>query len=168
MGSAGHMGSAGQTTALAPQAENALAHFPTFEHVVDLIRANRDVKLLVEVESNLRLAAYQPGRIEFTPTPNAPGDLAQNLGNALQRWTGNRWAVSLVNSGTAPTILEARNAAQDALKAEATDHPLMQAVLAAFPKSKITAIRSAADIASHAEAEALPEVEDEWDPFEED
>nr|WP_281248871.1 DNA polymerase III subunit gamma/tau [Roseovarius marisflavi] len=166
--SSGPMGSAGQTTALAPQVESALAHFPTFEHVVDLIRANRDVKLLVEVESNLRLAAYQPGRIEFTPTPNAPGDLAQNLGNALQRWTGNRWAVILVNSGTAPTIIEARNAAQDALKAEATDHPLMQAVLAAFPKSKITAIRSAADIASHAEAEALPEVEDEWDPFEED
>ena len=107
-------------------------------------------------------------RIEFAPTEDAAPDLAQKLGSALQRWTGNRWAVILVNSGTAPTIIEARNAAQDALKAEATDHPLMQAVLAAFPKSKITAIRSAADIASHAEAEALPEVEDEWDPFEED
>ena len=38
--------------------------------VRELIRANRDVRLLVEVETTLRLAAYQPGRIEFVPTDN--------------------------------------------------------------------------------------------------
>ncbi|OAN71849.1 DNA polymerase III subunit gamma/tau [Sulfitobacter sp. EhC04] len=158
--------SSGAVTALAPQADAALARFPSFEHVVELIRANRDVKLLVEVETTLRLAAYQPGRIEFTPTDSAPRDLAQRIGAKLQQWTGNRWAVSVVNGAEARTIAEVRDAKENALRADAQAHPLMQAVLATFPKARITAIRTPEQVAALAETEALPEVEDEWDPFE--
>ncbi|KAJ04492.1 DNA polymerase III subunit gamma/tau [Sulfitobacter mediterraneus] len=161
-------GGGNPVTALATDADTALARFPTFHHVVELIRTNRDVKLLVEVETSLRLVAYQPGRIEFTPTDNAPRDLAQRLGAKLQQWTGNRWAVTVVNDGDSETIAEVRDAKDLALRQEAEDHPLMQAVLAQFPKAKITAIRTPEDIAAAAVQEALPEVEDEWDPFEED
>jgi len=157
---------AGQTTALAQDIDAALSRFPTFDHVVELIRANRDVKLLVEVETTLRLAAYQPGRIEFVPTDKAPRDLAQRLGHRLQGWTGNRWAVTIVNDGGRETIAEVRDAKELALKADAEAHPLMQAVLAKFPHAKITAIRTPEQIAAEAVEEALPEVEDEWDPFE--
>jgi len=163
---ASNPGPQGQTTALAQDLDAALARFPTFEHVVELIRVNRDVKLLVEVETCVQLAAYQPGRIEFVPTDDAPRDLAQRLGQKLQLWTGNRWAVSLVNEGGAETIAQIRDARELALKAKAEDHPMMQAVLAQFPKARITAIRTPEDIAAAATAEALPEVEDEWDPFE--
>jgi DNA polymerase-3 subunit gamma/tau len=158
----------GGRQALALAAETALAHYPTFEHVVELIRAHRDVKLLVEVETNMRLVSYRPGRITFQPTGNAPQDLSQRLGAALQRWTGNRWGISLVNEGGADTIAEQRDAAETALRHEVSRHPLVKAVLSAFPKAQITSIRTEADIAAEAGAEALPEVEDEWDPFEED
>ena len=157
---------AGQAAALASEPSAALALYPTFEHVLELIRHNRDVKLLVEVETSLQLAAYQPGRIEFVPTDNAPRDLAQRLGAKLQLWTGNRWAVTIVNSGGAPTIASIRDAKDNALREEAEEHPLMQAVMAQFPRAKITAIRTPQDIAAAAVEEALPEVEDEWDPFE--
>lgn len=158
--------SSGSVTALAPQIDAALARFPSFEHVVELIRANRDVKLLVEIETTLRLGAYQPGRIEFSPTETAPRDLAQRLGAKLQQWTGNRWAVTIVNGAETETIAEVRDAKDNALRADAQAHPLMRAVLAAFPKARITAIRTPAQIAAMAVTEALPEVEDEWDPFE--
>jgi DNA polymerase III subunit gamma/tau len=166
--SGGGHGSGGPVMALAQDTEQALARFPSFEHVVDLIRANRDAKLLVDVETGIRLAAYRPGRIEFQPTPKAPNDLAARLGSALQRWTGNRWVVTLVKEGGGETIAEKRDAADLALKREAAQHPMVQAVLAVFPKAKITEIRSYDDIAAEAQAEALQEVEDEWDPFEED
>ncbi|TMV06796.1 DNA polymerase III subunit gamma/tau [Ruegeria sediminis] len=156
------------TAALAQDLQAALARYPTFEHVVELIRANRDVKLLVEVETGVRLVSYQPGRIEFTPSEQAPSDLAQRLGTSLQRWTGNRWAVSVVSNGDAPTIAEIRDAADTALRAEAESHPLVQAVLAQFPKARIIRIETPEQRASQVETEALPEVEDEWDPFEED
>ncbi|GAA6188361.1 DNA polymerase III subunit gamma/tau [Litorivita sp. NS0012-18] len=161
-------GGSGPVAMLAEEPNAALARYPSFEHVIELIRANRDAKLLIEVETTLRLAAYQPGRIEFTPTDRAPADLAQRLGASLQRWTGNRWAVIVVNGSDAQTVAERRDAKDNAIKAEAAAHPLVQAVLLAFPRARITEVRTAEDIAATAQAEALPEVEDEWDPFEED
>ena len=163
-----HGAARGPVAQLVVDADQALARFPTFEHVIELIRVNRDVKLLVEIETCLRLAAYQPGRIEFVPTDDAPRDLAPRLAARLQGWTGNRWAVSVVNEGGAETIAEIRDAKARALREEAESHPLVQAVLSAFPKAKITQIRTPEDIAAEAETEALAEVEDEWDPFEED
>ncbi|MDX1780119.1 MAG: DNA polymerase III subunit gamma/tau [Thalassovita sp.] len=160
--------SGGPVMALAQDAEQALARYPSFDHVVELIRSNRDMQLLVHVETGLRLAAYQPGRIEFVPTPDAPRDLAQRLGSALQRWTGNRWAVTVVNEGGGETIDEKRNAKETALRAEAEAHPMVQAVLSSFPKAKITKIRTQEELTAKAQQDALQEVEDEWDPFEED
>ena len=159
-------GGSGPVAALALQVSSALARYPSFEHVVELIRTNRDVKLLVEVEGGVRLVSYQPGRIEFTPSAQAPRDLAARLGSALQNWTGARWVVSIAPDGDAPTIAEVRDAAENALREKATAHPLVQAVLESFPKAKIKRIRTPEELAAEVAAEALPEVEDEWDPFE--
>ena len=46
------------------------------------------------------------------------------------------------------------------------DNPLVQAILDAFPGAKITQIRTQAAMAAEAAAQSLPEVEDDWDPFE--
>ena len=86
----------------------------------------------------------------------------------MQLWTGNRWAVTIVGKSDAETIAEVRDAKENALKSQAENHPLMQAVMATFPGAKILSIRTPQDIAAAAVAEALPEVEDEWDPFEDE
>ncbi|MFG5380666.1 DNA polymerase III subunit gamma/tau [Yoonia sp. R2-816] len=156
----------GAQTAVA-LATDALHHYARFEDVVELIRAHRDVKLLVEVETGLRLVSYQPGRIEVNPTPDAAPDLIGRLGSRLQAWTGNRWAISVADGG-APTIAEVRDAAENAIRSEAEQHPLVRAVIAAFPKAKITEIRTEAEKAQDALEDALPEVDEEWDPFDED
>jgi DNA polymerase-3 subunit gamma/tau len=158
----------GAATALARQPDEALARYQRFEQVVDLIRSNRDAKLLIDVETGLRLVRYAPGRIEFTPTEDAPRDLAARLGGALGRWTGVRWGVSVVSGGTEATIAETRDAAAEALRRSAMAHPMMQAVLDAFPGARIVNIRTQEEIAAEASVEALPEVDDEWDPFAED
>lgn len=158
----------GAATALAVAPETALARYARFEDVVELIRHNRDVKLLVEVETGLRLARYAPGRIEFTPTEDAPPDLAARLSQRLQTWTGARWGVSVVSDANVPTIAETRDADQIEAKREAMKNALVQAVFEAFPDSEITEIRTASELEQHAAEEALPEVEDEWDPFEAD
>ncbi|SHJ58366.1 DNA polymerase-3 subunit gamma/tau [Shimia gijangensis] len=158
----------GTVTALAQQPETALARFATFDHVIELIRKNRDGKLLMDIEADMRLVSYRPGRIEFVPTATAPSDLAQRLGARLQSWTGNRWAVIIVNEGGTETIVEKRNAARTALEAEALKHPMVQAVKDAFPRAKIIDIKTQQEIVAEAQADALPEVDEEWDPFEED
>ena len=153
---------------LALQAESALARFASFEHVVELIRHHRDVPLLKDVEEDLRLVSYSPGRIEVVPTETARPDLLQRLGTRLQHWTGNRWAISAASSGGAPTISETRDAEETDRKAKAAAHPMVQAVMAEFPEAKIVDVRTRAEITQEAEEEALQEVEGEWDPFEDD
>ena len=159
-------------TATAPAlAESQLQVYASFESVVELIRQKRDMLLLNEVETSLRLARYSPGRIEFEPAPGARPDLASRLGQRLQGWTGARWAVSVVSSGGAATLAEAREAGIAEVRADAAGNPLVQAILAAFPGARITDVRSPETLTAAAAEMALPpaepELDDDWDPFEE-
>jgi DNA polymerase III subunit gamma/tau len=159
-------------TAAAPAlAESQLTVYATFDAVIDLIRLKRDMVLLNEVETGLRLARYSPGRIEFEPAPGAKSDLAARLGQRLQGWTGVRWGVSVVSSGGAPTIAETRDTELDMARAEAAEHPIVQTILATFPGARITEIRSPETLIAQAAVTALPQaepdVDDDWDPFEE-
>ena len=159
----------GPVTSALPRhhSETALAQYPTFDHVLDLLRRG-DMSLLIDVEQGLRLAAYRAGRIEFTPTKEAKPYLASKLGSALQRWTHERWVVTVVPDCTAPTISEIKQARKDQNAQDAAEHPLVKAALQAFPGAKITRVDTDHDRQEQARAEALPEVEDEWDPFEQE
>ena len=154
-------------TALALDAETLALQYPTFESVLEIIRKFRDMKLLIDVENSIRLSSYMPGRIEFTPTKDAPKDLAQRLGQLLQSWTGFRWAVTVVSHCSAKTIQEHRNAEEAQLKLDAKLHPFVKTVFENFPKASITEIKSQAQIITEAARTKLPEIEGEWDPFEE-
>ncbi len=125
-----------------PHAEpQALAAYPDFDAVIALIRARRDMKLLVDVETHLRLAGYAPGRIDFEPGPAAPMALAGELARKLGDWTGLRWMISVVATGGAPSIAEVRRAEADSLRARALESPLVQAALALFPGASVKAVR---------------------------
>ncbi len=154
----------GPSAALA-LAEGGVRQFASFDAVVELIREKRDMTLLVEIETNLRLARFSPGRIEFEPTPAAQRDLAPRLAARLQEWTGTRWAVSVVGTGGTATIAEARDQVLATAKADAAQNPLVQAIMAAFPGAHIAAVRPL-NPEAEAAAEALPEADDNWDPFE--
>ena len=154
-------------TALALDTETLDLQYPTFESVLEIIRKFRDIKLLIDVENSVRLSSYVPGRIEFTPTENAPKDLAQRLGQLLQNWTGFRWAITVVGNCSGETIQEQRNAKDATLKREAKLHPFVKTVFDNFPKASIIEIKSQAEIVAEAKETGLPEIEGEWDPFEE-
>ena len=147
--------------------ETLALQYPNFESVLEIIRKFRDMKLLIDVENSIRLSNYVPGRIEFTPAEHAPKDLAQRLGRLLQNWTGFRWTITVVGDCSAETIQEQRNAEEEGLKNEAKLHPFVKTVFEKFPKASITEIKSQARIIAEAEESRLPEIEGEWDPFEE-
>ncbi|MCC5970110.1 MAG: DNA polymerase III subunit gamma/tau [Pararhodobacter sp.] len=159
-------GGGGGTQAALANEPSALAQYARFEAVVELIRTQRDMRLLMEVETHLRLVRYSPGRIEFEPTADAPSDLASRLAGRLQGWTGARWGVSVTGSGGAATITETRDTERRAREAHARENPLVKAIFEVFPKARITDFRDPEAAVQEAAIEALPEVEDEWDPFE--
>ena len=143
-------------------------HIYSFRDVIELIKLNRDIQLLVEVETCLRLASFSSGRIEFVPTNDAPANLAQKLGTKLTQWSGIRWAVSVVNEGGESTIAEMKLEESNKLNALAKEHKMVQAAFLVFPNAKITNIRSTESMTQEAAIESLPEVTEEWDPFEDD
>ena len=152
-----------------PNEAQALARFVRFDQVIDLIRSQRDMKLLLEVESNVRLSKYSPGRIEFQPTNNAPPDLATRLAQRLQTWTGVRWGVSVVSDGGGDTVVEQKAARRNDLVGRAMQHPLVTAALLRFPGSEIHNIKSLEEIIADPEEElAALMIDDDWDPFEDD
>jgi DNA polymerase-3 subunit gamma/tau len=148
-----------------------LAAYPDFEAVVAVIREKRDMALLMEVETCLRLVKYSPGRIEFQPTETAAPDLAARLAGRLQGWTGARWGVSVTATGGGATLAEQRATELGVKEDVALQNALVAAVFQCFPNAKISEIRDLKDAESVVAAEALPEVEDafdpDWDPFEE-
>lgn len=147
---------------------DALARFANFEDVIQLIRKHRDMKLLFEVESYLRLADYSPGRIEFEPTENAPSSLASQLAARLQNWTGVRWGVTVVNTGGGATIEEKRQERRNDLHTQALAHPLVQSVISAFPGAEIKAVK-APEFEASANEDIAPldpdDLDDDWDPI---
>ncbi len=164
-------GGGGPQAALAPQAGPDLSLYPTFDSIVALVESARDIKLLIEVKTALRLVSYSPGRLEVEVTDAAPRDLIQRLGRLLQTATGARWGITVASSGGGLTIEEQEQAKRRAVEDEVSQHPLMQAVLSRFPKARIAEIRSHADLEQEAAATALeeiPEEADDWDPFEDE
>ncbi|MBX2854604.1 MAG: DNA polymerase III subunit gamma/tau [Rhodobacteraceae bacterium] len=128
-----------------PQPNAATASSPSdFDGLVALIRAKRDAKLLVNVESYVRPGPVQRGAFEFSPVEGAPPDLAAVLGQRLTLWTGSRWIVSIADGHDAPTLAEIRRAKAEDLRARAEAHPLVQAVMATFPGAALETVRDLA------------------------
>ena len=156
-------------TQATPEAAVALA---SFDEVLALIREKRDAKLLIEVETGVRLVSCQPGRIAFEPAPSAPPGLAAELGRKLSQWTGARWMVSVVSEGGAPTLAERRAAETADLEARLRLHPLVRAALETFPGAELVAAAPAASgPAPDPAPEEPPEDPGDWadwepvDPF---
>jgi DNA polymerase-3 subunit gamma/tau len=136
-------GSPPVAAAVAP-AQPAVAPQPGSWREVVALMAGRDPLLHAQMVHDVHPVRVAPGRIELRPGPQAPRDLAQRLVTKLQEVTGARWAVSLVNEGGAATLAQqGRTAEQDRLTL-ARAHPLVQAVLAAFPGATIETVRDAA------------------------
>jgi DNA polymerase-3 subunit gamma/tau len=147
-----------QPMAATPQ----LALPATAEAVLALLEEKREMMLANHFINNLHVVRCEAGRLEFRPAQNAPSDLANKLGETLSRLTGTRWVISVAREGGEPTIATSRASADAASRGSAASHPLVQAVLAAFPKATIERVRP---LAAASEAVVIGEATTEEDDF---
>lgn len=140
-GAASSTGSAAPELYQAPLPQAQWPKLARFEDVVALASAERDALLMTQLESFVHLVRFEPGLIEFRPGDGAPADLPGKLAERLLRWTGQRWAVSLVQEGGAPTLAAQRKSADEKRQLEAHQHPVVAAIMDVFPGAKIAAVR---------------------------
>lgn len=89
---------------------------------------------------SVHLVRFAPPVIELRPQPEAPKDLSAKLAALLSELTGTRWTIAVSREAGEPTIAEQGNAADSARKTAAADHPLVRAILAAFPGARIDTV----------------------------
>jgi DNA polymerase III subunit gamma/tau len=118
----------------------ALAAPRSFRDIVALA-AEREPLLHGHLLHSVHPVAFAEGRIELRVDPRAPRDLAAQLLRLLDEATGRRWAVVLSNAEGGPTLAEQGRAAVAQREAAAIEHPLVQAILSAFPGARLEAVR---------------------------
>ena len=100
----------------------------------------REARLHSELLHHVHLVRYAPPSIELRPGEHAPRDLAPRLAALLQHATGERWTIALSHAQGEPTLAEQAAAAAAARRAEAHEHPLVRAIMDAFPGARIEAV----------------------------
>jgi DNA polymerase III subunit gamma/tau len=115
----------------------------TFADVVALIGHKRDAKLKIHLEDHVSLVKFDAttGSIDLFLLPGAPPEIANELREKLNTWTGKRWMIMLSKAAGAPAIGAVRREREAADMETLKAHPAVRAVLEAFPDAKIAEVR---------------------------
>jgi DNA polymerase-3 subunit gamma/tau len=132
----------------------------SFEDVVALIDAKRDIGLKLDVERFVRPISFRPGAITYEPAPGAPSNLAGRLVSRLKEWTGQPWLVAAEGGGGAESAWERQKREEREARVEIEADPFVRAVMDAFPGAEITSVRK---LAAAADAEPPPDETGEAD-----
>ena len=117
----------------------------SFRDVAQLASRQREAILHGQLLHAVHLVRFAPhrdggGLIELRPQPDAPRDLASNLARMLLEATGERWTIALSREDGEPTLAEQGRAADTERRSAAAEHPLVRAILDAFPGAAITQV----------------------------
>jgi len=112
----------------------------TFRDVVAWVGEQKEAMLHAHLLHSVHLVRFAPPVIELRPQADAPRDLSSKLSALLSEATGTRWTIAVSRDAGEATIAEQGNAADTARKTAAADHPLVKAILAAFPGARIDTV----------------------------
>ncbi len=142
---------AGGGTVSAAAAPAATPRLASFRDVTALVAERREAMLHAHLIHSAHLVRFAPPVIELRPNPEAPRDLASRLGTLLTEVTGTRWTIALSTAEGEPTVAEQGSAADTARRTAAADHPLVRAIMDAWPGARIDTVHDTA-----ADAYGLP------------
>lgn len=134
----------------------------SFADVVACAYKQNEMILAFNLENYASIVRFEFGCIEFYPLEKAPLNLANELAEKLNEWTGKRWLVSVVNKPGGMTLAQEAKKNEENLRKKMSVHPLVSAVIKTFPGAHLESVRLQKGI----EAD-LPETE-EFSAFQEE
>ncbi len=139
---------------IAAAAADAGPRLASFRDVTALVAEKREAMLHAHLIHSVHLVRFAPPVIELRPRQEAPRDLAPRLSALLSDATGTRWTIALSAAEGEPTVAEQGTAADTARRTAAADHPLVRAIMDAFPGARIDTVHDAT-----ADAYGLPAID---------
>jgi len=131
-------GAPARATAM-PEAEPG-PRLTSFREVAALVSERREAMLHGHLVHSVHLVRFAPPVIELRPQADTPRDLASRLAALLLEATGTRWTIALSAEPGEPTLAAQGVAADMARRGAAAEHPLVMAILEAFPGARIDAV----------------------------
>jgi DNA polymerase-3 subunit gamma/tau len=120
-----------------PNPASTAPQLASFRDVVALVANRREAMLHAHLVHSVHLVRFAPPVIELRPQADAPRDLASKLAALLTEATGTRWTIALSAADGTPTLADQGSAADAARRSAAADHPLVRAIMEAFPGARI-------------------------------
>lgn len=110
--------------------------------LIALAEKNGNRALPPLIRAYIRPVSFGDNQLEIGLAAGAPQAFVGDLAEALKSWTGARWMISVNSQADAQTLNELAAEREVAKKADASQHPTVQAILQAFPGATITGVRS--------------------------
>ena len=138
--------SAPAAPAVAPKASLELvsdkpAAVESFADAASLFEKNREILLYTQLQSDVRLVSFVPGRIELNLIKPLPRDFTAKIADSLTRWTGQKWQVIVSQEGGEASLHEQEIARKEKLEKEVSAHPLVASVMEQFPGAKLVGVQ---------------------------
>ncbi len=115
--------------------------FHSLADIVAYAYKQNEMMFAYNVETYVSLVSFEQGKIEFFPMDKAPNNLAGEMVEKLREWTGKQWIVTVVSRQGGQTLIQQARTNAENLKKTMPQHPLVTAVLKAFPGPRIDMIR---------------------------
>jgi DNA polymerase-3 subunit gamma/tau len=154
---------------VAPTASVAVQEAPvlrldTFEQLIALATEQRDIAIKTALERDVRLVAFENGRLEFAPMPGASPGLAADLTKRISDWTGKRWIVAVSSQEGQTPVREVAKAKQAEQIEDVRENPIVKSVLATFPGAEIIEVRDLRQAVAVSDEDAdLPDLPPDFD-----
>jgi len=146
-----------------PQAApTAFASPTTYDELIALAGAKRDVLVMHALKSSLRPIAFADGNLEVALVEGADASIIQTLTARLKLWTNRHWLVSLkTTTEVIPTHREIEQQKVEAERQAAHQDPLVAAILELFPGSSVQVRTKEEQIPVEAYADAIRDEEED-------
>ena len=110
--------------------------------IVALAETNGEMLLAARIRNHVKLVSLKPGNLQIGLVGAAPDQLAGDIARYLSQWTGQRWLVSLSESGGSQTLAEEQRDADEKLRDTIASEPLVAQILGIFPGASIDEIKN--------------------------
>ncbi|TCP98040.1 DNA polymerase-3 subunit gamma/tau [Sphingomonas sp. PP-F2F-A104-K0414] len=110
---------------------------PTFEALVDLLDESGGLAIAARLRHGARVVSYAPPEFALSGSRPVSADTLAELNTLLKTVTRTAWKVSIVDAPGEPTLREAQDAADAAVRQAILESPIMKAAVAAFPDAQL-------------------------------
>ena len=117
----------------------------TFHDLVRTANEEKEVELKYDLERNVRVVSFVPGKINITFNEKLNKNFIKTLTEKLLKWTGERWIISLSKEEGEKTVYEKTLSDKKNKLEEAKNSEIVKSVLSAFPDARLIDVTENSD-----------------------